>query len=258
MVDDIYEKKSTSGNNNGLYDTFEVVDVDVVKPEDVDLGLDDAPFEIGMDAVKRMDEEEAARKQALINVQAETTIGKKIIYKDMMFTRLDNILDAYQADKRRTKVAIITLITFICSILPFWGIKIKDLTLMVQSNLFNGYDFLGIGLAGKLFVLCLVASLILMSINLKKWALRINLVGWVAYLIQVVMILIWAPIDFSSSTVSITILNIRPHIGTITTFLGQLVLTIMYTSISKHSPQTKQGRLNAGQTPEDEAEEKTE
>lgn len=233
MVDDIYEKKEPRKRAE-VYGNFEVVDVDVVRPEDVDLGLtDEAPFEIGIETVQRMDEEEAARKQALIeNVRAESTKDNKVVYKDVMFMSLADIMDAYQADKKRVALAIITFITFIGTFLPFWGVKVGDLSFQSMTNLFNGYQFFGI--VGKIYVLSLVAALVFVSINLKKWGLRCNLVGWIAFIAQIIIILIFAPMDYA-----IPVTTLRPHIGIVITLIGQIAALITLLKICKRPKQVE-------------------
>ena len=134
----------------------------------LDLNLEDEPYEIKMDDVERDDTEgkENIEKRFKLNLEVVRKIDIKI------------------------KFAIIgTVVSFLGSFFSFWGVKVEGLGRLDYGNLMNGYKIGGI--MGKIFIFSIIATVVLMYINQKKYALISDLVSVVAFLIQIIIILIW-------------------------------------------------------------------
>ena len=134
----------------------------------LDLNLDDEPYEIKMDDIK-MDDSEGKEK-----IQRKFKLNFEIVKK------VDITI----------KFAIIGIIvSFIGSFFNFWGLKVEGIGRLDYGNLFNGYS-LG-GFLGIIFILSMITMLVLIYLKLKKYVLVADMVSIVVFLLQVIIILIW-------------------------------------------------------------------
>jgi len=142
----------------------------------LDLNLEDEPYEIKMGDIK-VDDAEGKEK-----------IGKKFKLNLELVKKLD----------RTVKFAIIgIIISFFGSFFNFWGIKVDGIGKLDNGNLFDGYS-LG-GILGIIFIFSVIITLVFIYFNFKKYILIANLVSVIAFLLQVIIILIQGKRSFEGN-----------------------------------------------------------
>lgn len=145
----------------------------------VDLKLDDEPYEIKMEDIQIENEEKTETKKKF-------------------HVELKNLKDI----NKQLKIAMAgTLLSFLGSFFNFWGLKVEGLGRLGYGNLFNGYKTGGI--IGILFILAIIAAFVLLYINLQKYALIADLVAFAAFLIQVLVVIIWGKASLGGSEKSV-------------------------------------------------------
>lgn len=220
-LDDVIEITETPEHNT-TNEAVEVIDIDIVKPQEVDLNLEDTPFEIQKETVDRM---KADAKEAKIaaqggasseDEQAEVS-GDKKKQKDIMLTDMDEILESFTESKPKILTAIFAALTLIGCFFPFWGIQIEGLPTQHFQNLLTGYMLYGI--FGKLFAIGLVAIVVLVLLDLRRWASRVELGIFVCYVIQIALVVIFGPMEYATD-----ITTLRPGLGLIIVLIGQILI----------------------------------
>ena len=142
----------------------------------LDLNLEDEPYEIKMDDIKLNDSEEKEK------------IEKKFKFNLEILKKIDITI----------KFAIIGIVvSFLGSFFNFWGIKVDGIGRLDNGNLFDGYSVGGI--LGVIFILSIIMTLVFIYFNFKRYVLIANLVSVVAFLFQVIVILIWGRSSFGGN-----------------------------------------------------------
>lgn len=142
----------------------------------LDLKLDDEPYEIKMEDIK-VDE-----------VEEKVELKKKF---DLNFKEWKDM-------SKQIKIAMAgMLVTFLGSFFNFWGLKVDGLGKLNYGNLFNGFHTGGV--LGIIFILAIIAACVLLYLNMQKFAIIAELVALAAFLIQVIVIIIWGKASLGGS-----------------------------------------------------------
>lgn len=180
---------------------LEVVDIHTAKPDDIDLQLDDEPYEICMDVIEKMQAEEEEARNNTIDIQFvddpyDKSDSRKPA-KDIMLKDPDDIMDAFKTSKTKKWVLIWSLVILVATLIPLWIVREENL-FQTTSNILNGSlivdaasvsPFIPVAVTackilGKVFVIAVIAIIALMLINLRMWSMRIFAVASALYVLQ--------------------------------------------------------------------------
>lgn len=201
-----------NNKNNQNVDFVDFEDVESKKPavEEFDLHLDDEPYEINMETVKKMQKEQEEAEKNTIDIQFvddpfdENAEDNKAA-RDVMLKDMDDIVDAFTTSKTKKRVVIWSLVTFLATLVPLWMAVIMDKEIGTQiyptSNLLNGTLLPDAGLIhpmlplailickilSKVFIVGLIGILVLVLINLRKWSLRAFLATFIIFIVNCVL-----------------------------------------------------------------------
>lgn len=206
-------------------ETMEIVDIDVVKPNEVDLKLEDEPFEIGMDTVRKKEEEQAkAAAEISGNSDGETSSDKndksKSSQKDVMLKDLDDIIDSLKASAAKKIILIMALISLIGSFFIFCSIHVGDIPAMPIGNFFNGYSGNIISnIISKISIIAIIASAVCATVNLKKFSIYAILISLLTFIGQCVFFVLWGSMDYA---VPLTVF--RPGLGFFITLVPLIIM----------------------------------
>lgn len=230
---------TASGTNAAKDDTMEIVDIDVVKPNEVDLQLEDEPFEIGMETVRKMNENEQAQPSDEVSGtdDTKTASGKsaksKTAPKDIMLTDFDDIIDSLKESASKKIILAMAIISLIGSFFVFCEIHVGDIPPMPIGNFFNGYSGnIPSNIISKISIIAIIASAVCATINLRKFSIYAILISIVTFIGQCVFFVLWGSMDFATP---LTVF--RPGLGF---FITLIPLVIMLFAVIGNKPKAKE------------------
>ena len=124
------------------------------------------------------------------------------------------------------------ILLFIGSYLSFWGV-IADTVKISQGNLFTGYMFGGI--FGKLCVILAAVSAVLVCIRVYKAAWYFNIVSFISYIVQVLLI-VFTGKNVLGADVKVTM---YPAFGSIICLIGLIIMTVFIRKLSNINKKIK-------------------
>ena len=198
---------------------IEVVDVDEVLPKEVDLKLEDEPFEIGMETVQKMQEAEDSRKQN-DSEDSKKTSSSKSTSKDVMLTDFDDIMDSLKADNTKKVILITAILALVGSFFVFCQIKVGDIPAQSIGIFFNGFSGNIISnIISKICILAIIVSVVCVLINLKKMSFYAILIAVLTFIGQCVFFVVWGAMYYA-----IPYSSFRPGIGFIITLVSIIAM----------------------------------
>lgn len=217
---------SAKGNLAGADDTddaMEIVDIDVVKPSEVDLKLEDEPFEIGMETVRKMKEDEqtaASEDTTAGQVEQASDKTSQTARKDIMLTDFDDIMDSLRQSVSKKLILATAFISLIGSFFIFCNIHVGDIPPMPIGNFFNGYsgNILS-NIISKISIIAIILSAVFATINLRKFSIYSILIAVLTFIGQCVFFVLWGSMDYA---VPLTVF--RPGLGFFITLIPLLVM----------------------------------
>jgi hypothetical protein len=153
-------------------------------------------------------------------------------YEEEENTQTSAIFDSIMSDNRVIAALGGAILLFIGSYLSFWGV-IADTVKISQGNLFTGYMFGGI--FGKLCVILAAVSAVLVCIRVYKAAWYFNIVSFISYIVQVLLI-VFTGKNVLGADVKVTM---YPAFGSIICLIGLIIMTVFIRKLSNINKKIK-------------------